>query len=183
VDLYGAHTGARIATEIALTRPGRVRKLVLDGFGLYTPEDLDEILRVYAPHVPPDMHAGHLMWTWHFVRDQHLFFPWFRRDVAHRYVRDMPDAARLHALFLEVAKAQTTYQLSYRAAFRYSMAEAVPKLEVPTLIAFTRTDMVFPLLDRAHALLPGAARAELPGVETPEACAATAAILRAFLDG
>ena len=32
VDLYGAHTGARIATEIALTRPDRVRKLVLDGF-------------------------------------------------------------------------------------------------------------------------------------------------------
>ena len=183
VDLYGAHTGARIATEIALTRPGRVRKLVLDGFGLYTPEDLDEILRVYAPEVAPDLHAAHLMWTWHFVRDQHLFFPWFKHDAAHRYVRDMPDAARLHALFLEVAKAVTTYHRSYRAAFRYSMAEAVPKLTIPTLIAFTRSDMVFPLLDRAHALLPGAARAELPGLESPEECAATAAILRGFLDG
>jgi len=183
VDLYGAHTGARIATEIALTRPGRVRKLILDGFGLYTPEALEEILRVYAPFVPPDMQAGHLMWSWHFVRDQHLFFPWFKRDAEHRYMRDMPDAARLHALFLEVAKAQTTYHKSYRAAFRYSMAEAVPRLAVPTLIAFTRTDMVFPLLDRAHALLPGAERAELPGHETPEECAATAAILRGFLDG
>jgi pimeloyl-ACP methyl ester carboxylesterase len=182
VDLYGAHTGARIATEIALTRPGRVRKLVLDGFGLYSPEDLDEILRVYAPEVKPDLHAAHLMWTWHFVRDQHLFFPWFKRDVAHRYVRDMPDAARLHALFMEVAKAVTTYHKSYRAAFRYPMAEAVPKLTVPTLIAFTRTDMVFPLLDRAHALLPGAQRAELPGLETAEECAEVAAIFRHFLD-
>ncbi|MGG5817426.1 alpha/beta fold hydrolase [Falsiroseomonas sp. HW251] len=182
-DFYGAHTGARIATEIALTRPDRVRKLVLDGFGLYTPEDLDEILRVYAPKVMPDLHAGHLMWTWHFVRDQHLFFPWFKRDVAHRYNRDMPDAARLHALFMEVAKAVTTYHKSYRAAFRYSMADAVPKLTVPTLIAFTRSDMVFPLLDRAHALLPSAQRAELPGIEAPAECTETAAILRAFLDG
>jgi pimeloyl-ACP methyl ester carboxylesterase len=68
-DFYGAHTGARIAPAIALTRPGRVRKLVLDGFGLYTPEDLDEILRVYAPEVVSDLHAAHLMWTWHFGRD------------------------------------------------------------------------------------------------------------------
>lgn len=59
---------------------------------------------------------------------------------------------------------------------------AVPRLAVPTLIAFTRSDMVFPLLDRAHALLPGAARAELPGHETAEECAGSAAILRAFLD-
>jgi pimeloyl-ACP methyl ester carboxylesterase len=95
----------------------------------------------------------------------------------------MPDAARLHALFMEVAKSVTTYHKSYRAAFRYSMAEAVPRLAQPTLIAFTRTDMVFPLLDRAHALLPTAQRAELPGIETPADCAATAAIFRAFLDG
>ena len=60
-----------------------------------------------------------------------------------------------------------TYHKSYRAAFRYAMGDAVPKLTQPTLIAFTRSDMVFPLLDRAHALLPGAARAELPGIETP----------------
>lgn len=183
VDVYGAHTGARIATEIALTRPGRVRRLILDGFGLYAPDDLAEILRVYAPAITPDPQAAHLMWAWHFVRDQHLFFPWFRRDPAHRYDCDMPEPARLHALFLEVAKAVTTYHHSYRAAFRFNMAEAVPRLTVPTLIAFTRTDMVFPLLDRAHALLPGAARAELPGLATPEACAETGAILRRFLDG
>jgi pimeloyl-ACP methyl ester carboxylesterase len=102
-DLYGAHAGARIANEIALTRPDRARKLVLDG--LYAPDDLDEILRTYAPELVHDLRAAHLMWTWHFVRDQHLFFPWFKRDVAHRYVRDMPDPARMHALFLEVAKA------------------------------------------------------------------------------
>jgi len=182
VDLYGAHTGARIAVEIALTRPARVRRLVLDGFGLYTPDELDEILRVYAPAIVPDAIGGQVNWAWHFVRDQHLFFPWFKRDAAHRYVRDMPDPATLHALFLEVAKAVTTYHLSYRAAFRYSMAEAVPRLSHPTLLAFARTDMVFPLLERARALLPGAAAAPTPGLDTPAAVAETVAIWRGFLD-
>jgi hypothetical protein len=62
------------------------------------------------------------------------------------------------------------------------MGDAVPKLTQPTLIAFTRSDMVFPLLDRAHALLPGAASAELPGIETTWECAATADMFCRFLD-
>lgn len=182
-DLYGAHTGARIATRIALTRPDRVRRIVLDGFGLYTPEALAEILATYAPAITADSQAGHLMWAWHFVRDQHLFFPWFKRDMAHRYARDMPDAARLHALFLECAKAIGTYHLSYRAAFHYSMAEHLPRLTHPVLLAFARDDMVFPQFEAAQKLLPTARAQATPGCETAEAAAQTAAILRAFLNG
>jgi pimeloyl-ACP methyl ester carboxylesterase len=181
-DLYGAHTGARIATHIALTHPDRVRKIVLDGFGLYAPDALQEILATYAPAIAPDDQARHLIWAWHFVRDQHLFFPWFKRDAAHRYARDMPDAARLHALFLETAKAIGTYHLSYRAAFRYSMAEHLPRLRHPVLLAFCRDDMVFPQFEAAQALLPEAAAHATPGCETAAAARETAAILRAFLD-
>ena len=94
----------------------------------------------------------------------------------------MPPPERLHALFLEVAKAIGTYRLSYRAAFRYGMAKAVPKIAHPLLVAFTRKDRVFPLFERAAALNPRAERAEMPGFETPAACAETAAILRRFLD-
>jgi len=182
-DFYGAHTGARIACELALTRPQRVRKLVLDGFGLYTPEALAEILATYAPEIAPDDQARHLLWAWHFVRDQHLFFPWFKRDSDHRYVRDMPDAATLHTLLLEVLKAITTYHRSYRAAFRYSMAEALPHLTHPTLLAFARDDMVFPLLEKAHALLPSAKAQPTPGVGSEAASDETARIIAAFLDG
>lgn len=182
-DLYGAHTGARIATHIALTRPERVRRIVLDGFGLYTPEALAEILATYAPAITPDDQARHLMWAWHFVRDQHLFFPWFKRDVAHRYSRDMPTAPQLHALFLECAKAIGTYHLSYRAAFRYSMAEHLPRVTHPVLLAFAQDDMVFPQLGAAQALLPGARATPTPGLATPEAARATARLIAEFLDG
>jgi pimeloyl-ACP methyl ester carboxylesterase len=182
-DLYGAHTAARIATRIALSAPDRARRIVLDGFGLYTPEALEEILATYAPAIVPDDQARHLLWAWHFVRDQHLFFPWFKRDLAHRYARDMPDAARLHTLFLECAKAIGTYHLSYRAAFRYSMAEHLPRLTHPVLLAFAQDDMVFPQFEAAQELLPTARAQATPGCETVAAARETAAILCAFLDG
>jgi pimeloyl-ACP methyl ester carboxylesterase len=62
------------------------------------------------------------------------------------------------------------------------MTDAVPRLTCPTLIAFQRTDMIFPMLDAAAALLPGAETAALPGTATPGATAETAAIMARFLD-
>ena len=41
VDLYGTHTGASIASMIALKHPKRVRRLVLDGVGLYAAGGLE----------------------------------------------------------------------------------------------------------------------------------------------
>lgn len=181
-DFYGAHTGARIAADLALKHPARVRKLVFDGFGLYTPQALAEILATYAPEIAPDDQARHVLWAWHFMRDQHLFFPWFKRDAEHRYTRDMPDAATLHALLLEVLKAITTYHRSYRAAFRYSMAEALPRITHPVLLAFAQDDMVFPKLAEAHALLPGSVMRPTPGLGTDAAAEETAGIIAAFLD-
>jgi pimeloyl-ACP methyl ester carboxylesterase len=182
-DLYGTHTGARTATALALRAPARVRRLILDGFGVYTADDLDEILRVYAPAITPDSQGSHVFWAWQFVRDQYLFFPWFRKDSAHRYLRDFPAPELLNDRFVEVMKAITTYHKSYRAAFRYSMAANVPKIAVPTLIAFQQTDMVFPMFEQARALLPGAQTATPPGLHAPDAIAQTAAIYARFLDG
>lgn len=113
---------------------------------------------------------------------QHLFFPWFKRDLARRCARDTPAAGRLHALFLECAKAIGTYHLSYRATFRYAMAEHLPRLAHPVLLAFARDDMVLPQFEAAQRLLPSARAQATPGCETP-AAQATASILRAFLDG
>lgn len=181
-DIYGTHTGARIATEIALSHPGRVRKLILDGFGLYAPAELDEILKVYAPEVQPDRNGGHVMWAWHFCRDQYIYFPWFKKDKDHRVPLDLPDAAFLHDKFIEIMKGITTYHKSYRAAFRYPMAEKVPGLTQPTLITFAETDMIHPVLEQARGLLAHAEYSSLPGIRTPETLAETVSAFGAFLD-
>lgn len=183
VDLYGAHTGARIATEIALTRPERARRVILDGFGVYTPDQRDEILATYAPEQTVDPLGRHLLWAWHFARDQWIWFPWFKKEDAHRVTLDLPEPRFLHDLTLEILKATETYHRTYRAAFRYDMTQAVPRLTCPLLVAFQKTDMIFPMLDAAAALNPAAHKAELPGMATPAATAETAAVMAAFLDG
>jgi len=182
-DLYGTHTGARIATHLCLAHGERVRSVILDGFGLYTPDDLEEILKVYAPEKSPDQLGSHLFWAWHFIRDQYVFFPWFRRDAAHKTPLDLPPAEFLHDKFVEVMKSITTYHKSYRAAFRYDMRRNVPLIRHRTLITFAATDMVRPVMDEAVALLPGCASAALPGISTPQALAETTAAFVGFLDG
>jgi pimeloyl-ACP methyl ester carboxylesterase len=182
-DLYGTHTGAAIAIEIAIAAPERVRRLILDGVSMYTDAQRAEYLARYAPAMQPDMHAAHLMWAWHFVRDTYMFWPWYRTDsAAHRRAIPLPSAEVLHEKMVEVLKALTTYHKSYRAAFAHDKRVRLPLLRVPALAACARSDMLAPMFEEFSALIPGAERALTPGIATPEALAETAAIFARFLD-
>jgi len=181
-DLYGTHTGASIAAEIAIAAPARVRRLVLDGVGIYSDELQAELLARYAPEIAPDLHGRHILWAWHFVRDTYCFWPWYATDAAHRRPTGLPPADTLHEKVVEVLKAIRTYHKSYRAAFRYDKRARYPLITVPTLAACARTDMLLPMHDAFAALVPGAEKAVTEGIATPEAAAATAAAFAAFLD-
>ncbi|MEM8854735.1 MAG: alpha/beta hydrolase, partial [Pseudomonadota bacterium] len=181
MDLYGTHTGARLATSIALRRPERVRRLVLDGFGVYSADRRAEILATYAPEVAPDQIGTHLMWSWHFARDQWIWFPWFEKRNDRRVPLDLPSAEDLHALHVEILKGLTTYHRSYRAAFRYDMRHKLPGVSHPTLICAQRTDMIIEMLPEMAAVKPDAEVAELAGTATPQDADATAQTIDAFL--
>lgn len=181
-DLYGTHTGASIAMEVALARPGLVRRLVLDGMGLYAPAEQEELLRTYAPAMTPDLEARHVMWAWHFCRDQFVFWPWFKREAGHVRSVGLPDADTLHDMVLEVLKGLRSYHQSYRAAFRHPKRERLALLRVPTLACCTRNDMLRPHLDEMAALVPHAEKAELANNETRAECEASARLIAEFLD-
>ena len=114
-DLYGSHTGANIACEIAIAHPRRVRRLILDGVSLYSAEEQADMLAHYAPAVPIDPMGGQFNRVWHFVRDVYLFWPWYKPDAAHARKIGLPSADDLHDKVVEVLKATRTYHLSYRA--------------------------------------------------------------------
>ena len=181
-DLYGTHTGAAIAIEIAIAAPQRVRRLILDGVSMYTEEERAEFLARYAPAMRPDMHAAHVMWAWHFVRDTFMFWPWYRTDAAHRRTIGLPSAEALHEKLVEVLKALTTYHKSYRAAFAHDKRARLPLLSVPTLATCAHTDMLAPMFEAFAALIPQAERAMTPGIASPEALAETIAVFARFLD-
>ena len=168
VDLYGSHTGADIAAEVAISAPHRVRRLIQDGAGIFSAEESAEFLKHYAHPFPPDLEGAYLQRAFTFCRDQFFFFPWYARDRAHRRDGGFTSAEKLHEWVLEVLKACTTYHHNYRAAFAYPSAERLKLVTVPTLAIATEND---PLAPATEAIVPemqdarfrGLPAADLPG--------------------
>jgi pimeloyl-ACP methyl ester carboxylesterase len=88
IDLYGTHTGAKIALEFAIGHPARVRRLILDGIGIYTPDERAEMLEHYTPSLQPQWDGSHLVRAWAMRRDMHIFWPWYKRTSEARRVAD-----------------------------------------------------------------------------------------------
>lgn len=155
-DLYGSHTGANIACEIAIAHPARVRRLILDGVSLYAREERAEMLERYALPVKIDAFGSHIHFLWSFVREAYLFWPWYKPDAQHARRVGLPGADELHDKAVEVLKAARTYHLSYRAAIAYDKEARLPLVRVPTLLACARTDMLLEYFARVKALMPSA---------------------------
>lgn len=150
VDLYGSHTGASIATELAILAPDRIRKIILDGVGIFSAEERDEYLAHYAPAVKPDINGAHLNWAFMFCRDQYQFWPWYKRDRENSRGAGLPTPGELHDWVIEVLKSIETYHLSYRAAFGYPKAERLPLVTRPILAIADEND---PLLANTEIIL------------------------------
>ena len=181
-DVYGAHLGARVAIELALLAPTRIRRAILDCIGFYDEAGRQAMLDHVAPMVIPDAEGAYLHTAHAMCRDYFRYFPWFARDAAHRRPAPPPDPEAVHAKLLEVLCRGRTYGAPYRAAVRYRAEDRLPLLRLPVLLATNRHDNVAPQAARAASLLHGAATAETPGAASPEAAAETAAIFARFLD-
>lgn len=182
IDLYGSHTGAHIAVEMAIAAPERVRRVVLDGIGMFSPAEKQEMLANYAPAITPDFFGSQFHWAWHFVRNQAWFFPWFKRDQAHLRGLDAPSADVLHTITVEVLKAIRTYHLGYRAAFAHDDYGRLPLVKAHTLVMADESDPLKKGVDDAAALLPSAMKRFLDVDWSPAGQAAKAEIIARFLD-
>ncbi len=180
-DLYGTHTGANIAIEIAIARPAQIGAIVLDGVSLYGDAEQADLVANYVPHVNIDAQGSQFNRLWHFVRDAYLFWPWYKQDAAHRRKGGLPDVQALHDKTVEVLKGARTFHLAYRASLAYRKQERLPLVRVPTLIACARGDMLFEYFEQVRALLPTAQFAETEGVGSAEALQATVRQFQAFL--
>jgi pimeloyl-ACP methyl ester carboxylesterase len=143
VDLYGSHTGAAIAAELAILAPERIKRVVLDGVSSITGAQLDDILANYAFPFPADREGAYLSRVFQFCRDQYLFFPWYDRSRAARRDNARGSAADIHAWVVEVLKANETYHLNYRAAFKWDAPGRLALITAPTLVIVGENDPLF----------------------------------------
>lgn len=131
VDIFGSHTGAHIGLELAVSRPQRVRSLVVDGLLVLTEEEREDYLANYAPTQQPDEAGTQFHWAWQYVRDQMIFFPHYRKDLEHLRAGGIFDPQFLHRMALDVLNALDTYHLAYEAVFRHPVEDRLAAIGCP----------------------------------------------------
>ena len=150
--VFGVHTGAEIALEFGLRYPDKVGFLVLDGLGLFNEAERTDILQHYLPPFVPAWDGSHLTWLWARLREQVIFFPWYRKDSAARMNYDIPDADYLHGWLMDFMYAGDHYRAGYGAAFRYSNSAAISKIIPPTAALYRSGDVLEPHRERLPLL-------------------------------
>jgi pimeloyl-ACP methyl ester carboxylesterase len=181
VDLYGAHTGACVAIEMAIAAPQRIRRIVLDGIAMFSEAEVGAYLAQYAPPMQPDLAGTHLPWAFQFCRDQSLFFPWFDRRPETARGLGLPSAQALHANVLDVLKSLETYHLAYHASFRYPVRTRLPLLPQPVLALAASDDPLHAHLPEALQLIPNVITDKRGPLRAPDSVANLANAINAFL--
>ncbi len=152
--VYGTHTGACIAMDLALRHPERVSVAVMDGYPVFTAAEQEELLRAYLPPFRPSWDGTHVAWLWARVRDQFTFFPWYAAGNLGRLPRD-PPPLDFHQLVVEdFLRAGDRYRPAYAAAFRFDGIGPLTEVQAPVAVVAREDDLLFPHLDRLPASLP-----------------------------
>ena len=80
VDFYGMWGGGFVGLDLAMEPSSRVRRLVMSNVFQHTGDEQKEVIANYTPNVSPVWHGGHLLQCWHQMRDQGIYYPWFKRN-------------------------------------------------------------------------------------------------------
>lgn len=160
--VYGTHTGAMIAAEFGRRFPARTSLVVLDGYVVLTEAERDDLLASYFVDMPPEPDGRHLAWYWSRIRDQTLFFPWYRKTREARMRFDVPPAAALQPYVMDLMRAFEMGTPAYAAAFRYPARERVADFGAPTFLLNYTADAIAHHPERLGILPPCVAREMLP---------------------
>ena len=141
--LYGRHTGASIAVETARRHPGRVARVLCDGYPIFPPAIRQRYVDEYLVKLTPSWDGSHLAFWWLRYRDQHVFWPWDIQTTATRADTDVPDLDFLNRGFNQIMIAGDGYRIGYAAAFLHDSLDALAELTVPTWLTVRPGDSLF----------------------------------------
>jgi pimeloyl-ACP methyl ester carboxylesterase len=183
VAVYGFHTGASVAAAFSTRHPHRVHGTILNGFVALTPEERADILANYLVPIVPRWDGGHLVLLWARVREQSIFFPWYRAALAGRADRDLPPLDVIHWNIMEWLRAGDAYRKPYGAAFRYPGDEVAMRFTAPTVICASDWDTLVRHLDRLPKNLPACVEVKRIGPDRAAVAPFVLAELKRFANG
>jgi len=146
--VYGFHTGAMISGALAAAHPDRIVCAAVNGYVVMTEPDRQDFIEHYLPPLQPKWDGSHLTWLWARMREQTIFFPWYRKTSAARLSFDVPPAEGLHNALLDFMRAGDHYRVGYRAAFTMRSDLALRQTTTPILVTAADTDVLSADLDK-----------------------------------
>jgi len=138
-SIFGHHTGASIACELAVMAPKIIDKLILDGPPCVTFEEGQNHLKNVTP-LTLTKDGSYVQKLWEYL------------------LRETPpdktlDVENMHNELVWRLKAGPRYIETYDAVFRYDMTTKLPLIKAPTLVMAAEFDTVARYLDRANGLM------------------------------
>ena len=149
VGVYGHHTGAVFAAELARRHPERVEALVCDGFPLWTAAEAEQLGEGYLPSLGVAPDGAHLARLWSRIIEQSWYFPWHLQDDSRRLSLDLGDAALLHGRAMDLLGPGDAYRMPYAAALRADGVARLAAVRRPALLTCTHADVLAAHLPRA----------------------------------
>ena len=101
VCVYGFHTGASVGGSFASQFPERVNVAVLNGFVALNSDERKDIMSNYLTPLTYSWDGSHLLWSWARLREQHIFFPWYKISDETRMQSNLPEANQIHENLME----------------------------------------------------------------------------------
>jgi pimeloyl-ACP methyl ester carboxylesterase len=170
VDVVGLGFGGLVGLDLALRHRKLIHALAMVGIADLEGRDAKDFISNGVPDIEPDWFGGHLLQAWHVVRDQGLFWPWYKR-LGSCAIRQEPqiDPDRVQQRLLDLLRSNGGWQRAFRAQFSYPWRT---KLKLATRNSTLRVVIAASALDplqnstwRVAEVVPGALRLPLPKLE------------------
>lgn len=133
-DVYGSSLGGRVAIDIAVRKPERVRKLMLGMVRIMKGQNLTDMAAKHAPKITPDQNGVYATFLWSRLRDLYTYFPWFKRQAENMRQKSLPSADLMHIAYTEQVKMATTQHLAFAAYYRYDIEDKLGQIKAKTLV-------------------------------------------------
>jgi pimeloyl-ACP methyl ester carboxylesterase len=163
VDVVGVGGSAFIALELASLAKNRVRHTVMLSAILVDDALRDELTENYTPDIKPLWYGGHLVEAWYVVRDQSLFWPWFRQkrnNIVHAETE--LDPARVQVRLLDLFRSHGMWRHAHQAVFAYPWKKKLAKTRESVLLASPMGDPLKSAAAQAASEMPHLLFMELP---------------------
>lgn len=152
--IYGFHTGAAVAMEIAARHPQVVRALMLDGVPMFNDKELKSWFTDFFLPMVPDRLGGQFNAFWTRCRDQGLWFPWSLPAPEQLIRPGVEPTHEIQSIMMRIVQPARTYVPTFRSAIYYGprVEATLAKIDQPTVILCMERDVLAEHLKRLPPL-------------------------------